>query len=171
MMEKKMKVSVLIIVMAIMLAGCSQTKTALKMMDGLNYVSIHDLQDRVNYDKTAQLPNDAKLLQVIDEAQPTVYGVLNKAVCSGSEKYLKAALFSFTPNETKAEIEFPFGDIVAENDICLDVTKIYDFSSTDESELKFSATLTSEKQKNITVQVDLLKEEGRWCLQSFRKMT
>lgn len=169
-MEKKMKISVWFLTMAIMFTGCSQTKTALKMMDGLNYVSIHDLQDRVNYDKTAQLPNNTKLLQIIDEAQPTVYGVLNKAVCSGSEKYLKAALFSFTPNETKAEIEFPFGDIVAENNSCLEVTKIYDFSSADETKLRFSATLTSEKQKNIPVQVNLLKEEGRWCLQSFRKL-
>lgn len=170
-MEKKMKISVWILGMVIMFTGCSQTKTALKMMDGLNYLSIHDLQDRVNYDQTAQLPNDTKLMQIIDDAQPTVYGVLNKAVCSGSEKYLKATLFSFTPNETKAEIEFPFGDIVTENNKCLDVTKIYDFSSKDETELKFSATLTSEKQKNITVQVDLLKEEGRWCLHSFRKLT
>ncbi|MFY9142964.1 hypothetical protein [Sulfuricurvum sp.] len=165
-----MKVSAWILVMAIIFTGCSQTKTALKMMDGLNYVSVHDLQDRVHYDQTAQLPNNPELLQIIDEAQPTVYGVLNKAVCSGSEKYLKGALFSFTPNETNAEIEFPFGDIVAENNICLDVTKIYDFSSTDENELRFSATLTSEKQKNIAVQIDLVKEEGRWCLQSFRKL-
>lgn len=165
-----MKISIWILVMALMLTGCSQTKTALKMMDGLNYVSVHDLQDRVNYDQTAQLPNDAKLLQIINDAQPTIYGVLNKAVCSGSEKYLKGALFSFTPNETKSEIEFPFGEIVAENNICLNVTKIYDFSSTDDTELKFSATLTSEKQKNIPVQVNLLKEESRWCLQSFRKL-
>lgn len=169
-MEKKMKISVWIIVMAIMLAGCSQTKTALKMMDGLNYVSIHDLQDRVNYDKTAQLPNDTKLMQIINDAQPTVYGVLNKAVCSGSEKYLKATLFSFTPNNTEAEIEFPFGEIMAENNKCLDVTKIYDFTSTDETKLRYSATLTSKNQKNITVQIELLKEEGRWCLHSFRKL-
>lgn len=169
-MEKKMKTAVWILTIAIMFSGCSQTKTALKMMDGLNYVSIHDLQDRVNYDKTAQLPNDAKLLQIIDEAQPTVYGVLNKAVCSGSEKYLKATLFSLTPNQTKAEIEFPFGDIVTENNKCLDVTKIYDFSNTNDTNLRFLAILTSEKQKNISVQVNLIKEEGRWCLQSFRKL-
>ncbi len=165
-----MKISAWIIVMTVMFTGCSQTKTALKMMDGLNYVNIHDLQDRVNYDKTAQLPKNIKLLQIIDEAQPTVYGVLNKAVCSGSEKYIKAALFSFTPNETKAEIEFPFGDIVAENSKCLDVTKIYDFTGTDDTKLKFSATLISEKQKNISVEVSLIKEEGRWCLHSFRKL-
>lgn len=138
-------------------------------MDGLNYVSIHDLQDRVHYDKTAQLPDDVKLLHIIDEAQPTVYSVLNKAVCSGSEKYLKATLFSLTPNETKAEIEFPFNDILAENSSCLNVTKIDHFSSTDDTKLIFSATLTSDNQKNIDVQVDLLKEEGRWCLQRFRK--
>ncbi len=163
------KISAWILVIVIMVTGCSQTKTALKMMDGLNYVSVHDLQDRVNYDNTAQLPSDAKVLQIINDAQPTIYGVLNKAVCSGSEKYIKASLFSFTPNETKAEIEFPFGDIVADNSSCLDVTKIYDFSSPDTNRLSFSATLTSEKQKNINVDVGLIKEEGRWCLQRFKK--
>lgn len=165
-----MKTSIWILVMAIMFTGCSQTQTALKMMDGLNYLSVHDLQDRVHYETTAQLPKDEVLMQTIDEAQPIVYGVLNKAVCSGSEKYIKAALFSFTPNETKAEIEFPFGDILTENNSCLDVTRIYDFTSTDETKLRFSATLTSEKQNNITVEVNLIKEEGRWCLQSVRKL-
>lgn len=170
-MEKKMKTPIWFLVMAMILSGCSQTQTALKMMDGLNYVSMHDLQDRVHYDQTAQLPSDAKLLQIMDEAQPTVYSVLNKAVCSGSEKYLKATLFSLTPNETKAEIEFPFNDILTENSSCLNVIKIENFSSTEDTKLSFSATLTSEKQKNINVDVDLIKEDGRWCLQRFSKIS
>lgn len=161
----------IILCVGILFFGCVNVETALKTMDGLNYLNYKDLKDRVDYDNTIQLPNNDELQQIILEAKPNIYAILNKVACSGSEEYIKKVLFQFSPNNSETQIKFPFNDIVDENNQCLNVTKIYDFSSIDNRKLNFLSTFTTEKQKNINVQIILIKEENRWCLQNLNKLS